>query len=65
MYEEMWNCKKNQNSYIFNDLKKLLCICNLKKNVILTGLFTGYFANGRYAISIIATHYIEIKKMFV
>ena len=28
------------------------------------GLFTGHFANGRYAISIIATYYIEIKKCF-
>ena len=28
----------------------------LKKNVMLTGLFTGHFANGRYAISIIATY---------
>ena len=27
-----------------------------------TGLFTGHFANGRYAISIIATYHIEIKK---
>ena len=27
----------------------------LKKNVMRTGLFTGYFGNGRYAISIIAT----------
>ena len=29
-----------------------------------TGFFTGHFANGRYAISIIATYYIEIKKSF-
>ena len=29
-----------------------------------TGLFTGHFANGRYAISIIATLYIEMKKCF-
>ena len=29
-----------------------------------TGLFTGHFANGRYAISVIATYYIEIKKRF-
>ena len=28
----------------------------LKKNVMLTGLFTGHFAHGRYAISIIATY---------
>ena len=54
--------KKNQNSYICNNFKKLLFICNLKKNVMLTGLFTGHFANSRYVISIIATYYIEIKK---
>ena len=42
-----------------------MCICNLKKNVMLTGLFIGHFANGRHAISIIATYYIEIKKKFV
>ena len=30
-----------------------------------TELFTGHFANGCYAISIIATYYIEIKKVFV
>ena len=37
----------------------------LKKNVMRTGLFTGHFANGRYAISIIATYFIEIaKKIF-
>ena len=45
-------------------LKKLWCICNVKKNMVRTGLFTGHFANGRYAISIIATYYIEIKKCF-
>ena len=28
------------------------------------GLFTGNFSNGRYAISIMATYYIEIKKCF-
>ena len=60
MYEEMWNCKKNQKSK--KDLKKLLCVCNLKKNVMLTGLFIGHFANGRYASSIIAPYYIELKK---
>ena len=32
---------------------------------MLTGLFTGHFANSRYTISIIATYYIEIKKKFV
>ena len=29
-----------------------------------TGIFTEHFANGRYALSIIATYYIEIKKYF-
>ena len=47
-----------------NDLKKLLCICNVKKNVMRTALFTRHFANGRSAISIIATYYIEMKKCF-
>ena len=46
--------KKNRNSYI----------CNVRKNVMRSGLFTGHFANGRYAIAIIATYYIEIKKCF-
>ena len=32
---------------------------------MLTGLFTVHFANGRYAISIIATYYIEIKKKII
>ena len=36
----------------------------LKKNVMRTGLFTGHFANGRYAISIIATLHWN-KKMFL
>ena len=30
-------------------------IVYVKKNVMRTGLFTEHFANGRYAISIIAT----------
>ena len=30
-----------------------------------TGLFTGHFANRRYAISIITTYYIKIKNVFV
>ena len=46
--------KKSRNSYI----------CNVKKNVMRTGLFTGHIANGRYAISIIATYYIDMKKCF-
>ena len=50
--------------YVWNDWKKLLCICNVKKNMVRTRLFTGHFANGRYAISIIATYYIEMKKCF-
>ena len=29
-----------------------------------TGLFTEHFANGRYAIPIIAKYYIEMKKCF-
>ena len=29
-----------------------------------TGLFTGHFANGRYAISVIAPYHIAIKKCF-
>ena len=41
-----------------------MCICNVRKNVMRTGLFTGHIANGRYAISIIATYYIEMKKCF-
>ena len=41
-----------------------MCICNVKKNVMRTELFTGHIANGRYAISIIATYYIEMKKCF-
>ena len=45
-------------------LKKLLSICNVKKNVMRTGLFTGHFANGRYANSIIATYYIQINSIF-
>ena len=36
--------KKNRNLYI----------CNVKKNVMRTGLFNGNFSKGRYAISIIA-----------
>ena len=44
--------------------KKIFCIWNVKKNEMRTGLFTGHFANGRYAISIIATYYIQIKKSF-
>ena len=46
--------KKNRNLYI----------CNVTKNVMRTGLFTGHFANGRYAISIIATLHWN-KKMFL
>ena len=30
-----------------------------------TRLFTRHFANGRYAISIIAKYYVEIKNVFV
>ena len=30
-----------------------------------TGLFTGHFSNGRYAISIMTTYYIEINNVFV
>ena len=36
----------------------------LKKKVMHTGLFTRNIANGRYAISIIATYYIEMKRCF-
>ena len=39
-------------------------MCNVKKNVMRTGLFTGNLANGRYAISIIETYYIEVNKKF-
>ena len=46
-------------------IKKIYCVCvRLKKNVMRTGLFTRHFANGRYAISIIATYYIEMKNVF-
>ena len=64
MYEKMWNCKKNRNSYICNDIKKLLCICNVKKNVMRTGLFIGHFANGCYAISIVPTLHWYKKNVF-
>ena len=37
-------------------IKKNYCVyVILKKNVMRTGLFTGHFAKGLYAISIIAT----------
>ena len=50
---------------IYVMIKKNYCVyVMLKKNVMHTGLFTGHFANGRYAISIIATYYIEIIKWF-
>ena len=39
-------------------------MCNVKNNVMRTGLLPGHFANGGYAISIIATYYIEMKKCF-
>ena len=45
-------------------LVRIFFPCNVKKNVKRTRLFTGHFENGRYAISIIATYFIEIKKCY-
>ena len=56
---------------IYVMIKKNYCVllnycvlCIVKKNVMRTGLFTGHFANGRYAMLIIGTYYIEMKKCF-